>query len=150
MLIHRRNFLIIGGCGLALAGCMETAAPVISLRVSGTPGMNPGPYGADRPVTVSVLQLSGSSAFDAADVFALQDPAAALGGELIRSDQIVLAPGATAARDITLQTGVTTIGVTAGFREPAGKIVRRKIAAPAEDIGLMISVGSGGLSVTTA
>lgn len=150
MHLHRRNFLIIGGCGLALAGCAGGAAPVMTVSATGAPGMNPGPDGADRPVTVSVLQMTGSSAFDTADAIALQSPATALGSDLLKADQIVLAPGGSATRAIPLQTGATVIGITAGFRDPTGKIVRRKIAAPTRSGGLMITVGSSGLSVTTA
>ncbi len=151
MNLERRTFLVLGAAGLGLAGCMgDDAPPNLSVSASGGAGMNPGPDGSDRPVTLQVVQMTGSGAFDSADYFALQSPSSALGGEFVKADQIVLAPGASASRVIPLDARTTMIGVTAGFRNPAGKTVRTKIAAPASDSGLMISVGSGGISLTSA
>lgn len=150
MLIQRRRFLVAGGATLVLAGCMEDAPAVLNVNAQGQAGMNRGADGSDRPVTLSVLQMSGSTAFDTADIFALQDPASALGGELVKADQIVLAPGGSATRAIAVQPGTTVIGVTGGFIDPAGKTVRTKIAAPADDQGLIILVGPGGISLNTA
>jgi type VI secretion system protein VasD len=112
--------------------------------------MNPGPDGADRPVTVTVMQLKSAGAFDSADFFALQNPSAALGGDLLRSDQIVVAPGGAASKVLTIEAGATVIGVIAGFRTPAGKQFRSKIAAPGSNSGLIISVGPSGLSLQAA
>ncbi|MEQ6250636.1 type VI secretion system lipoprotein TssJ [Sulfitobacter sp. HNIBRBA3233] len=145
----RRTFLITSTLGAAavLSGCMEDAPAVLSVSAQGGAGMNPGPGGADRPVTITVLQLASAAAFDAADYFALQNPSAALGGDLIRSDQLVLAPGGSASKAITIQPGTSVIGVVGGFRDPAGRTVRSKIAAPGGNSGLIINVGSGGLSL---
>lgn len=150
MQFGRRTLLALGATAFLLAGCGGGEPPPIVLAVTaqGSPGMNPGPDGADRPVTVNVLQLSGTGAFDAADYLALQDPATALGSDLVKADQIVLAPGETVVRAIPVQAGVTAIGVTAGFRDPTGRTVRQKIAAPAASGPVTISVGSGGLSVS--
>src|SRR5690606_31167077 len=137
----RRTFLITStlGAGALLAGCMGEADPaVLTISAQGATGMNPGPGGDDRPVTLTVLQLASAGAFDAADYYALQDPASVLGGDLIRSDQLVLAPGASASKAITIQTGVSVIGVVGGFRDPANRTVRAKIAAPAANSGLII------------
>ncbi|MFD1343685.1 type VI secretion system lipoprotein TssJ [Litorisediminicola beolgyonensis] len=151
MILQRRTFFLMGSAGLLLAGCMgETPPTVLSVSAQGRAGMNPGPDGSDRPVTLTVLQISGTGAFDAADYFALQNPSAALGGELIKADQLVLAPGGTASRAIAVQPGTTAIGVTAGFRDPAGRTVRRRIAVPPPSTGLIISVGPDGISVNTA
>ncbi|WP_252737555.1 type VI secretion system lipoprotein TssJ [Citreicella sp. C3M06] len=145
---HSRRFILAAGASaLALGACQEAAAPVLSLRADASPGMNPGPDGADRPVTVTVLQMSGASNFDSADVFALQNASAAVGAELVKADQIVLAPGVSVSRDIAIAPGTTVIGVTAGFRDPAGKVLRRKVPAPGADSGLVISVGPGGISL---
>lgn len=149
----RRSFLITStlGAGALLAGCMgEEAAAVLAVSAQGRAGMNPGPGGADRPVTISVLQLASAAAFDSADYFALQDPASALGSDLIRADQLVLAPGGSASKAITIQPGTSVIGVVGGFRTPAGRTVRSKIAAPGANSGLIINVGAGGLSLARA
>ncbi len=148
MLIDRRLFL--AGSLVALAGCKEPEATVLSVKASGAAGMNRGPDGADRPVTLTILQLRSASAFDGSDYFALQDPSSALGGDLVKADQLVLAPGGAAASMITVEAGTTVIGVTAGFRDPAGKQFRGKVSAPAASAGLIISVGSGGVSLQLA
>lgn len=150
-LFDRRALLAVAGAtALMLASCGpgETPPTVLAVTATGAAGMNPGPDGADRPVTVSILQLSGTAAFDAADALALQDPAGALGADLVKADQIVLAPGATASKAIPVQAGVTTIGVTAGFRDPSGRTTRQKIPVPAASAPVTITVGSGGLSVS--
>ncbi|WP_299911716.1 type VI secretion system lipoprotein TssJ [uncultured Paracoccus sp.] len=147
----RRALLAAGATALLLAGCggpAETPPTVLAVTAQGSAGMNPGPDGADRPVTLNILQLSGTGAFDAADGLALQDPATALGADLVKADQIVLAPGASASTSITVQAGVTTIGVTAGFRDPSGRSSRQKIPVPAASAPVTITVGSGGLSVS--
>ena len=149
----RRGVLITSalGAGALLAGCMGEPSPaVVTVSAQGAAGMNPGPGGEDRPVTLTLLQLSGAGAFDAADYYALQDPEAALGSDLIHADQLVLPPGQSATKLITLQPGVTMIGVVGGFRDPANRTVRSKIAAPGADSGLIIKVDPKGLSLTAA
>lgn len=151
VLLDRRMFTLTGfaGLGFGLAACTEESAS-LAVSAQGLSGMNPGPDGSDRPVTVQVIQMSGTGAFDSADYFGLQDPSSALGGEFVKNDQIVLAPGGSASKVIPLDPRTTAIGVTAGFRDPAGKRVRSKIPVPASDSGLMISVGSGGISLASA
>ncbi|MBU2980569.1 type VI secretion system lipoprotein TssJ [Lentibacter algarum] len=150
----RRRFMItaaLGAGGALLAGCMGEAPPaVLAISAQSGAGMNPGPGGGDRPVTLTVLQLTSAASFDGADYFALQNPASALGSDLVRSDQIVLAPGGSASKAITIQPGVSVIGVVGGFRSPTGKTVRAKISAPGASSGLIINVGSKGLSLSSA
>ncbi|WP_415182307.1 type VI secretion system lipoprotein TssJ [Phaeovulum sp.] len=149
--LARRTFLITAamGAGTFLAGCMGDAPPaVVTVSAQGAAGMNPGPGGGDRPVTLTILQLAGAGAFDAADYYALQDPATALGGDLIRADQLVLAPGESPSKQITIQPGTSMIGVVGGFRDPANRTVRAKTMAPGADSGLIIKVGPGGIALT--
>ncbi|TCM86461.1 type VI secretion system lipoprotein TssJ [Rhodovulum steppense] len=147
--IDRRVLLAGTGAALLLAGC--TPGPgALTVSAQGTAGMNPGPDGADRPLTLSILQLRGAAAFDGADFFALQTPQTALGGDLVKADQIVLSPGAAATRVIGLETGTAVIGVVAGYRDPGGKVFRAKMPAPASgNMGLVVSVGPGGISLTS-
>ena len=67
--IPRRAFLI-GGSALLLVACAPAGPGSVTLVAQGTVGMNPGPDGADRPLTLQVLQLRGAGAFDGADFFA--------------------------------------------------------------------------------
>lgn len=148
--LNRRVLLAVGAsAALLLAGCGgETPPTVLAVTATGSAGMNPGPDGADRPVTLQVLQLSGTGTFDSADYLALQDPAAALGSDLVKTDQLVLGPGATVSKAITVQAGTTAIGVTAGFRDPTGRTVRQRIPVPAESAPVTITVGSSGIAVS--
>ncbi|WP_322867354.1 type VI secretion system lipoprotein TssJ [Aquicoccus sp. G2-2] len=150
MTFDRRTFLVSGSAGLALAGCMGPSSNNLAVSIQGRAGMNPGPDGKDRPVTVSILQMSGSSGFDSADYVSLQSPSSALGAELLKADQIVISGTTPVSRVIPVQAGASVIGIVGGFRSPTGKIVRRKIAAPTKDSGLIINVGPGGISVSTA
>ncbi len=151
MTINRRNFVLLGGSALTLAACLGPQGPgAVTISANGTSGMNPGPDGSDRPLTLTVVQLKSSAAFDGADFFALQNPSAALGGDLLKADQIVLTPGSNANKVISLESGAAFIGVIAGFRSPAGKNFRAKLAAPAKgNAGVAITVGSGGISLAS-
>ena len=148
MMIDRRVFLTGATATFVLASCGPDAPATLTVDAQSAAGMNRGPDGSDRPVTLNIIQMRGSSAFDGSDYFALQDPSAALGGELVRVDQIVLAPGSSANKIITMQPDTTVIGITAGFRDPAGKQFRVKTPAPGADAGAIIAVGPGGLKLT--
>lgn len=162
MSIQRRVFLRGGSAfgllalpgllvsGMSLSACMKKPAAVLQISAQGTANMNLGPDGTDRPVTLSILQMSGASNFDNADIMALQSPQDAIGSELIKVDTIVLAPGAVVPKSVMVQDGATVIGVTAGFISPAGKTVRQKIAAPARGQGLIIKVDRSGIVLSTA
>lgn len=148
-MMNRRIFLTgTTAITVVLTGCGGKAAPTLTVDAQAVTGMNPGPDGADRPVTLSILQMRGSSAFDGSDYFALQNPSAALGDELVRVDQIVLAPSGSANKVITMQADTTVIGIIAGFRDPAGKQFRVKTAVPSADAGAIVSVGPSGLNLT--
>ena len=77
----RRAFLI-GGSAVLLVACAPSGPGSVTIVAQGAAGMNPGPDGADRPLTLQVLQLRGAGAFDGADFFGLQNASAALGGDL--------------------------------------------------------------------
>lgn len=152
MNIARRTLLLTSGAGagLWLSGCGTAKPTVLTVRAQAQNGMNPGPDGKDRPVTLNILQLAGTGAFNSADAIALQNPSAALGSDLIKSQSMVLAPGGTASAVITVQPGTSTIGVVGGFRNPSGRTVRTTVAVPSSSQGLIINVGPGGLSLAKA
>ena len=151
MSLDRRIFLA-GLTGLAatlsLTACKSPGTLTVSAQ--GAPGANPGADGQERPLTIFLLQMSGTGAFDSADFFALQDPATALGGELVKADQIVLAPGASTSKTITMQPGATVVGIAAAFRDPGGKQFRAKTPAPGNNAGIILSVGPSGIRLQDA
>ncbi len=150
-MMERREFLI-GTLGLGLlASCAPAGPGVVTIVAQGTAGMNPGPDGADRPLTLQIVQMRSAGAFDGADFFALQDPAGALGAEFIKADQIALTAGASQTRAIGLDAGTTVIGVIAGFRDPAGKVFRAKAAVSAtESVTFSVEVSRSGVTLRAA
>lgn len=147
-MIDRRLFLLATA---ALAACTPAGPGAATLRATARAGMNPGPDGADRPVTLQVVQMRGSGAFDSADAFALQAPATALGADFIRADVITLAPGGSVSKAIPFDPATAVLGVVAGFRDPSGKTFRAKVAVdPTSSPGFAVDVGPSGLSLIPA
>jgi type VI secretion system protein VasD len=149
-MMERRTVLVgLGGLALAAtAGCVQAGPGAVTINATGAAGMNPGPAGEARPITLTVVQLRGTGAFDSADFFALQDPAAALGGDLVKADQIALAPGGTASKTISLDPGTAAVGIIAGYRDPAGKTFRARTAvSPKDSITLAVVVGPSGITL---
>ena len=119
--MDRRAFLAIAAATGLLAACggKPPGPAVVTVAVTGAPGMNPGPDGADRPVTLSLLRLKDAGAFNSADMFALQeDPATALAADLIGMDQLAIAPGGTASKTITFEPEATQLGLLALAARP--------------------------------
>lgn len=147
-MIDRRIFLAgIGGMSL-LSACGPGKPGSVTIAAQGAAGMNPGPDGTDRPLTLQILQLRGPGAFDSADFFALQNPATGLGADFISAEQIALPPGGTASRTLSLDPATTTIAVIAGYRDPAGKVFRLKRAVSARDnANFVLQAGPGGIAL---
>jgi type VI secretion system protein VasD len=149
-MIDRREFIIaLGATGLVSACQSGPPKPsVVTVNVSGGAGMNPGPGGGDRPVTVLVMRLSSTGKFNSADYFALQgDAGSALGADLIGSDTISVAPGKTAAKTITVEPNATALGFVALIREPGGRTWRTtKSVSPGSKLTINVTLGSGGIS----
>lgn len=144
-----RRSILYGSIALILPGCGGPDGPgSILISASAEPGMNPGSNGEERPIILTVVQLKSAGAFEAADFYALQDPAAVLGGDLLVTEQVPLAPEATAEKLMSLEPDATMLGVIAGFRDPAGKIFR--ITQPTqpgeEELPVEIKVGPTGVS----
>ncbi len=147
--IPRRAFLIAGGAFVLVAACAPAGPGAVTIVAQGTAGMNPGPDGADRPLTLQVLQLRGAGAFDGADFFALQSPAAALGADLVKADTIALPPGGSATKTIGLEASTALIAIVAGFRDPAGKQFRAKSSvSPTDSVTFKLDVTAGGVKLT--
>ena len=143
----RRAFLI-GGGALVLVACAPSGPGSVTFVAQAAAGVNPGPDGADRPLTLQILQLRGAGAFDGADFFALQSPAKALGADLVSADAIALAPGGKATKTITLDPTTTLVALVAGFRDPAGKQFRTKSSvSPTDAVTFALDVTASGLQL---
>ena len=150
-MMMRREFLI-AVTGLAAVGACVPAGPGSATIVAqGTAGMNPGEGGADLPLTVQIVQMRGSGAFDTADFFALQDPAKALGADFIKAQSLALAPGGKATASVTIDPATSLIGVIAGYRNPNGKVFRAKAAAPKKgNVTFQLNISASGISLVPA
>jgi type VI secretion system protein VasD len=150
-MMERREFLIgTVGFGL-LAACAPAGPGVVTMVAQITAGANAGADGADRPLTLQIVQMRSAGAFDAADFFGLQNPQGALGGEFIKADQVALTPGAPKTLSIGLDAGTTVIGVVAGFRDPAGKVYRAKAGVSAtESVTFSVEVTASGVTLRAA
>jgi len=148
-MIHRREFILALGATGFVSACQSTPKPsTVTVNLVGQAGMNPGPDGGDRPVTVLIMRLKSAGKFNSADYFALQgDAGTALGGDLIGSDQIAVGPGKTASKTITVEPEATTLGLVALIREPGGRSWRTtKSVSPGSKLTVNVSLGSGGIS----
>ena len=149
-MIDRREFMVALGATGLLAAC-QSGPPkpsTVSVNVSGGPGMNPGPGGGDRPVTVLVMRLRSTGKFNSADYFALQgDAGSALGADLIGSDTISVGPGKVATKTITVEPDATALGFVALIREPGGRNWRTtKSVSPGSTFTVNAKLGNGGIS----
>ncbi|MFO1203034.1 MAG: type VI secretion system lipoprotein TssJ [Tabrizicola sp.] len=144
-----RRSILIGGSALLLVSCAPAGPGAVTIVAQGAAGMNPGPDGADRPLTLQVLQLRGAGAFDGADFFGLQNASATLGGDLVKADTITLAPGGKATKTIALEATTAIIAVVAGFRDPAGKQFRAKSSvSPTDSVTFALDVTASGIKLT--
>ena len=149
-MIDRRELVVALGATGLLAAC-QSGPPkpsVITVNVTGGAGMNPGPGGGDRPVTVLVMRLKSAGKFNSAAYFALQgDAGTALAGDLIGSDQIAVGPGKSASKTITVEPDATALGFVALIREPGGRNWRTtKSVSPGSKFTINVTLGSGGIS----
>jgi type VI secretion system protein VasD len=126
--LHRRHFLI-GSTGLVLAGCASAPRPPVVVPLTDVPAIlvvtmragtdiNPDIRGQPSALAVRLFELKSATLFAAADFFALYErEQATLAGELLGSEQVILAPGATRTVSRTLPQEARFLGVIAAFRE---------------------------------
>ncbi|MCO5066544.1 MAG: type VI secretion system lipoprotein TssJ [Rhizobiaceae bacterium] len=149
-MINRRDLIAAFGATGFLAAC-QSGPPkpsTVTVNLAGNAGMNPGPGGGDRPVTVMIYRLRSTAAFNQADYFALQGGAAGvLGGDLIGSDSIAVAPGATASKTITVEPEAAALGFVALIRDPGGRNWKTtKSVSAGSTVTINVKLGSGGIS----
>lgn len=149
--MNRREMLIALGATGLVASC-QSGPPKpskVTVNVAGGAGMNPGPGGGDRPVTVLVMRLKSTGKFNSADYFALQgDAGGTLGGDLLGTDQIAVGPGKTASKTITVEPEAAALGFVALIREPGGRSWRAtKSVSSGSQFTVNVKLGKGGMSV---
>ncbi len=149
MTITRRTVILTGASAFGLVACGAAGPGTINVSATMAAGANPGPDGADRPLTLTLVSLKSTDTFDGADVVALQNPETSLAADLLRADRIVLAPGGAATLAIPITPGTTALGIVAGFRNPSGKTFRTTLSLPPTgDVPVNISVSATGLTLS--
>jgi type VI secretion system protein VasD len=150
---NRRAFLVTAAAAGLLAACGGPPKPAsVTVAATGGAGMNAGPDGQDRPVTLSILRLKDAGAFNSADYFALQEDAAgALGADLLGMDQLPVPPGGSVSKTIAFEPDATALGLMASLRDPGGKTWRTVTPIkPGSTVTVTATLGPSGLSVATS
>lgn len=137
----------------SLAGCGAPPPPppptVITLTLAASPDVNQTVAGQGAPVALRVYQLASTSAFTGAEFFQLysQDQAT-LGPDLIKRDDIIVAPGATASITLTPLDTVKAIGVFAAYRDYGAVVWRVSMpVAPHKTTTATVTAGHVGLAL---
>ena len=153
-MFNRRGFLIVTGATGLLSACMggPPKSSTVIVRATGQAGMNAAAGGGERPVTLLVLRLKDVGKFNSADIFALQsDPGGALGADLVGSEQLTVAPGATASKTVAFPPEATFLGVVALFREPGSRTWRRSVPIrPESTVTANVVLSRGGMTLALA
>jgi type VI secretion system protein VasD len=150
----------------ALSGCSSTARQVpipYALMLKADPQVNPDANGRPSPIQVTVYELKSPGTFQSRDYFALQaDPQAALGKDLLNTDQVILRPGETQTVERPGNAEARVVGIVAGYRDLENSQWRMVIQLPEaqntniykvwqfspNEEKIQIAVGTKGLSET--
>ncbi len=120
----RRLALLSAACGVGLFGpgaCSSPPPPpptAVNLTMTAGPDTNPNAAGQGAPVILRVYQLNSAAGFEKAEFFRLlNQDAATLGGDVVKRDEFLLAPGS--AKTVKLEPGPTVkvVGVFAAYRD---------------------------------
>ena len=140
----------------SLAGCAAPPPPVpptvVALTLAATADANQTTAGQGAPVALRVYQLASTSAFTGAEFFQLfsQDQAT-LGPDLVKRDDMIIAPGASKAITLTPIDTVKAIGVFAAYRDYQAVVWRLTTAvAPHQTTTLTVTAGKAGLALAPA
>lgn len=130
-----RKLLPIGpAMALALAACGPAAVKpptTVDVTVQAATDVNPDPAGRPSPVAVALYELRAAGRFSAADFLSLHEqPEKALGSDLVRREEVVLAPGETRSITLAFQPGSRHLGVAGGYRRFGEARWRAQVTVP--------------------
>jgi type VI secretion system protein VasD len=138
---------------LLLASCSAPPPPppptVVNLTISAAPDVNPGPNGHGAPVTLRLYQLASASGFGNAEFFALYNAdAATLGSDIIKRDDVILAPSQTVHKTLTPRDDVKSLGAFAGYRNFQAAAWRASTDIPPhQTTNVTITAGAAGIAL---
>lgn len=134
----------------ALCGCGGPPPPpptLVSVTLTAEPRSNGG-----APLSVRVYQLASPVGFEAAQFFPLYNgDAALLKDDLIKRDDVLLAPGQTKTLSLAPSDKTTTIGLLGAYRDYETLTWRTQTPVPPHQSSVLTVVSSmAGLSATMA
>ncbi len=116
----RRYSLLGVVCALASCAAPPPKPPpptVVNISLQAAATSNAGTNGQGAPVTLRIYQLGSAAGFGNAEFFPLYNAdAATLGTDLLKRDDIILAPKQMVTKTLTLKDDAKSIGVFAGLR----------------------------------
>ncbi|MEJ0046390.1 MAG: type VI secretion system lipoprotein TssJ [Rhodospirillales bacterium] len=153
-----RSICLASLCAAAalLAGCSSPPPPppptVLNLTMKAASGVNPGPDGQPAPVVLRVYQLETAAGFNNAEFFPLYNTdSTVLGQDLVKREDVVLAPGATVSKTIMPKDQVKALGLFAGFRDFQHLTWRGSTDVAAnKTTNVTVTVGPAGVAVEAA
>ena len=117
-MINRRGFVFCIGLLLTQCSSPPPPPPVVTVTITASAQQNPDTSGHPSPVAVRIFQLNATAKFERADVYALIDrEQQTLGADDAGSQEFVLAPSEVKTVTIEPKPGVSSIGVTAFYRD---------------------------------
>ncbi len=149
-----RGFAIALSAAALLAGCGSPPPPVpptlVNASVTAEPDVNAGPDGAAAPVVVRVYQLVSPAGFGGAQFFPLfNGDAAVLKDDLVKRDDLLLAPGQSKTLALKPEDRVHAVGVFAAYRDYEHVTWHAVTDIPAHQTStLTVRVGKAGVSMT--
>jgi type VI secretion system protein VasD len=150
MINGRREFMLLpAALLLARCGSSPKLPTVLTLTMIGGADQNPDPGGKAAPLAIKIYLLAATDRFSSNDWTTLTEQEQGTLGleEAGPSRQFVVAPGETQTQTISLQMGVTNIGIVALFRDIDH--AQWRAMAPAADSGpTRLTLAIAGLAIT--
>jgi type VI secretion system protein VasD len=133
------RFVLAGFAGAAMiaqAGCAGPPPPppptIVTVTLSTTKDSNGTPGGAGVPLALRLYQLASGSGFQAAEFFPLYTAdVATLGADLLKKDEMILAPGTSKTLTLAPADPVHALGVFAAYRDFKNTVWRAAADIPA-------------------
>jgi type VI secretion system protein VasD len=137
----------------ALAGCAGPPPPppptVVNITLKADASVNPTPQGQGAPVSMRIYQLGSAVNFGSAEFFPLyKDDATILKTDLIKREDLTLAPGQTKTDKLTPDSPVKAIGFFAGYRDFQQADWRGSAEIPPhQTTNITVTAGRSGITV---
>lgn len=136
-------FMLFGAWALSACATKPVVTPV-TLAVVASVDVNPDARNRASPILVRVYALKSTGPFDSADFFTLfEKDQAALGGELVQREELLLKPGDSKPLKMTLAADVKAIAVMGAYRDLERARWRAvRLIEPGKPLDLTVNFGA--------